>query len=246
MNNNPDYAFNPNLALEDNPFAEISSLISRKFNSVSLTDESLIELVHLYYQVQNIRDSISNFESDFNIYSSYFYLVEESITNIFQDHNARSTTGTWAISQEGVGQAMSAALLCLVDIDKCPTVSNLWRFAGLDPKHTKWNPLVKNIAWKIGMSFQSISSKDTFYGNIFNSDLTRRKDLNEKGNYAFSEDPTNEKISDARLEAQARRYATKIFLSHWHHVRYRELNGTDPSSLFVSSTKYISPPNFPY
>lgn len=246
MIDNPDYAFNPNLVLQDAPFAEITSLISRKFNSAPISDDSISELVHLYHQVQNVRDSISNFDTDLSIYSSYLYLIEESLTNIFQDYNARSTTGTWAISQEGVGQAMSTALLALVDINKCPTVSNLWRFAGLDPKHTKWNPLVKNIAWKIGMSFQAISSKDTFYGNIFNSDLERRKTLNEKGTYAFSEDPTNEKISDARLEAQARRYAVKIFLSHWHHVRYREINGIDPSNLFVSSTKYISPPNFPF
>lgn len=242
---NPDYAFNPALIIEqqDNPFNDVSSLISRKMNHLSFDKEVLPDVVQLYYQIQNIRDSLltSTESSELKIYSAYLNNLETSILSVFQDCNAKSTTGTWAISQEGIGQAMSAALLIMVDINKCPTVANLWRFVGLDPKHTKWNPLLKNIAWKMGMSFQHYSAFDTFYGNVYLSDLERRKAMNAKATPTETDD-----LPESRIEAQARRYATKIFLSHWHHVRYREIHGTDPSNVFVTSTKYISPPNFPY
>ena len=240
---NPDYIFNPALILDpqDNIFSDFNSLISRKFKAVNFKDENLSDLVNLYYQIQTIRDSISSLTTtDLSIYSAYLSNLEEVLSESFREFNLNSTTGTWAVSQEGIGHAMSAAMISLVDISKSPSVSNLWRFAGLDPNHTKWNPLLKNIAWKIGKSFQHFSDYNTFYGNIYLDDFNRRQSMNQKVK------DESEVVPTSRLEAQARRYATKIFMSHWHHIRFREVYGVDPVMTHSSSTRYIQPPDFPF
>jgi len=240
---NPDHIFNPALIIDpnNNPFSDFNSLVSRKFKSVKFSDGNISDLVNLYYQIQNTRDSISSMTTtDLSVYSSYLSTLEELLTESFRDFNFNSVTGKWAVSQDGIGHAMSAALLSILDITKSPSVTNLWKFAGLDPNHTKWNPLVKNISWKIGMSFQHFSQYDTFYGNIYLNDFNRRQSMNQKTK------DESEVVPTSRLEAQARRYATKIFMSHWHHIRYREVYGVDPVMNHSSSTRYIQPPNFPF
>ena len=252
MSINPDNAYHQGL-IKFNPTITLNDIqpVNRKLFTRSMKDDSLPHLVDLYYQVQNIRSTIadhsdidSNDLSTFVNYSSYLQILEDSITNVFKNHNLNTVTGTWSVSQVGVGQAASASLLVLVDISKAPSVSNLWKFAGLDPKHDKWNPLLKNISWKLGKSFEYFSQDaDCFYGQLYLNDLNRRINLNEKGAYSTE---SSEKLPLSRLEAQARRYSVKIFFSHWHHIRYREINGVDPVNTFAESTSYITPPNFPF
>src|SRR5215471_616600 len=45
--------------------------------------------------------------------------------------------GQWLKSITGIGPVISAGLLAHIDIVKAPTVSHIWRFAGLDP-NLKW------------------------------------------------------------------------------------------------------------
>jgi hypothetical protein len=264
MKINPDHIYNSNFIEFDNDdtnqFTQnLSSLLTRKFlANADTTPDSLNNLVDLYYQVQNIRSSVSEFQTNnetdstaFKFYSSYLIQIENHISGIFMDHNAKSITGNWAISQLGIGQSMSASLLVLIDINKANTVANLWKFAGLDPKHTKWNPILKNLTWKIGKSFEFYSEdKDCFYGHLYLTDLDRRIKLNDKGHYVQTAQQDaaslDGKLPVSRLEAQARRYATKIFLSHWHHIRYREVFGFDPPQSFKDSSLYITPPAFPF
>lgn len=252
-NINPDFIYHQGIQNFISPFPinDISNLLNRKLFVESVQKDSMPQLVDLYYQLQNSRvfiaDHLPADETDqntFNMYSAYLSVLEDVITDLFKSYNTSSVTGNWSVSQTGVGQAASASLLVLVDIDKAPSVTNLWKFAGLDPKHTKWNALLKNISWKLGKSFEYYSNdSECFYGNLYNNDLQRRISLNEKGHYASLE---SDKISHERLTAQARRYAVKIFLSHWHHIRYREVNGVDPLNTFKDSSVYITPPNFPF
>jgi hypothetical protein len=253
ININPDILYHQGLQnfISPTPINDIANLVNRKFFVESVEKDSMPQLIELYYQIQNTRvfiaDHLPQNDSDqntFNMYSSYLSILEDTIVDLFKSYNLDSITGNWSISQIGVGQAASASLLVLVDVAKAPSVTNLWKFAGLDPKHTKWNVLLKNISWKLGKSFEynSIDS-DCFYGQLYINDLNRRIDLNEKGHYASHE---SDKISIERLTAQARRYAVKIFLSHWHHIRFREINGVDPMNTFKDSSLYINPPNFPF
>ena len=258
---NPDHTYNHALIdINDNIFnQDLSNLLSRKFLiNANTTPSALSDLVDLYYQIQDVRVSIADFKNDleanasaFNFYSAYLLQVENHLSTIFMDHNAKSVTGNWAISQLGIGQAMSASLLVLIDINKASNVSTLWKFAGLDPQHDKWNPDLKSLTWKIAKSFEYYSEQeDCFYGHLYLRDLNRRITLNENGQYAKAAQQdaaaVDGKLPLSRLKAQARRYAVKIFLSHWHHIRHREVLGVDPSNIFKDSNSYIQPPNFPY
>lgn len=248
---NHDYAHNEKLLQLDsqsNVFnqEDFLYLLTRKFSTFSKDfDLSYInDLVEFYYQLEDLKIFlVDNSNSDnshiFNIYATYLNGIEASTDVIFAKYNTLSVTGTWAIGIDGIGQATSAALLSIIDITKAPNVSNVWRYCGLDPKHTEpgsWNPFLKNLTWKIGKSF--VSFPDSFYGKLYINELDRRTTLNNSGSY-------NEDVPHTRLQAQARRYATKIFLSHWHQIRYEEVYGVSPIPTY-KAINYISPPNNPF
>ena len=55
-------------------------------------------------------------------------------------------------------------------------------------------------------------------------------------------------LPPGHLDAMARRYAVKMFLSHWHHVYYEMHHGTPPPKPFVIEhmwhTEYVKPPHW--
>jgi hypothetical protein len=58
------------------------------------------------------------------------------------------------------------------------------------------------------------------------------------------------KLPPAHIHARAKRYAVKIFLSHWHHVSFEVANGgKPPAAPYVISqlghVDYLAPPNWP-
>lgn len=251
MNNqiNYDHVHNQGLAqldLETDTImsVDVTTIMSRKFNFISrgFDTTEMEDLVSFYYQIEDTRISLLDLNDSknsqvFKSYSHYLKGIENSTTPIFSDYNHSTVTGTWALQQPGIGQAASAALLSNIDIHKAPTFNNVWRYCGLDPSATEpgsWNPFLKNLAWKIGKSFATVP--DSFYGQLYFKELDRRTKLRQD---------TGADTPDSRLEAQARRYTTKIFLSHWHQIRYQEVTGLVPSVSFKSSN-YIAPPNNPY
>ena len=157
--------------------------------------------------------------------------------------------GQWALSQYGIGPVITAGLIAHIDITKAPTAGSIWRYAGLDPT-SKWNkgekrPFnaeLKVLSWKIGQSFMKFSGRDQcFYGKLYLQDKERRIALNESGAYADRAkeilDSKNWKVNKssthlksghlppAQIDAQARRFAVKIFLSHFHAVWYETHHG---------------------
>jgi len=108
---------------------------------------------------------------------------------------------------------------------------------------TEWNAELKTLCWKIGQSFMKFSGKeDCFYGQLYKQDKARRIEKNNAGDYSdfaksilekknFKVNQTRAKLetgklSDAQIDAQARRFAVKIFLSHYHAVAYQAHHGT--------------------
>jgi len=173
-------------------------------------------------------------------------LMENSLKSPLE-HFARSTiAGEWAISQYGIGPVLSAGLSAHIDITKAPTAGSVWRYAGLDPTQVwekgqkrPFNTELKTLCWKIGQSFMKFSGKEQcFYGQLYKQDKARRVAKNEAGDYAdfakeiletknFKANQTRAKLesgilSDAQIDAQARRFAVKIFLSHYHAVAFQE------------------------
>ena len=172
-------------------------------------------------------------------------LMEKSLKFPLESFADSTVAGKWALSQYGIGPVLAAGLCAHIDITKAPTAGSVWRYAGLDPTQ-KWekgqkrpfNAELKTLWWKIGQSFMKFSGKEQcFYGQLYKQDKARRISKNEAGDYAdfakeildtknFKVNQTRAKLetgilSDAQIDAQARRFAVKIFLSHYHAVAFQ-------------------------
>jgi hypothetical protein len=130
-----------------------------------------------------------------------------------------------------------------------------------------WNASLKVLCWKIGESFVKFSgNKEDIYGKIY----IVRKVLETTRNEAFQfRDQAIRALAEknygkdteaykwyaqgmlppARIHARAKRYAVKLFLSHWHHVAYEIEFGRSPEKPYIFTrpehTHFIGPPHWP-
>jgi hypothetical protein len=171
--------------------------------------------------------------------------MEKALKIPLESYANSSVSGSWALNQYGIGPVLAAGLLAHIDITKARTAGAIWRYAGLDPTQ-KWekgqkrpyNAELKVLCWKIGQSFMKFSGKEEcFYGQLYKQDKARRIEKNNAGDYSefaksilqtknFKDNKTRNvlesgKLSDAQIDAQARRFAVKIFLSHYHAIAYQ-------------------------
>ena len=111
------------------------------------------------------------------------------------------------------------------------TAGGFWSYAGLDPRVKwekgcirPWNANLKKLCWLIGQSFvkQSYSPK-CFYGHIYIKRKEYEKQQNEE-RVAKGE----KSLTTGHIDARARRYAVKIFLSHFHAESYRYYLNEEP------------------
>jgi hypothetical protein len=202
------------------------------------------------------------------------YRMEKALKRPLEDYAKSSIAGEWAISQYGIGPVLAAGLSAHIDITKAPTAGSVWRYAGLDPTQTwekgqkrPFNAELKTLCWKIGQSFMKFSGKDEcFYGQLYKQDKARRIAKNEAGDYAdfaksilekknFKANQTRSKLesgilSDAQIDAQARRFAVKIFLSHYHAVAFQAHHGEPAPRPYIIAhgdhVHEISIPNNPF
>ena len=144
----------------------------------------------------------------------------------------------------GIGPVISAGLLAHIDIEKAPTVGHIWRFAGLDPtvkwekgKKRPWNAGLKTLCWKAGQSFMKLSGReDCYYGGVYRERKAYEIVRNDRGDnttlavqLVLKVGKTTEahkhlstgKLPPGQIDARARRYAVKLFLSHLHAEWYR-------------------------
>jgi hypothetical protein len=102
-----------------------------------------------------------------------------------------------------------------------------------------WNTGLKVLCWKIGECFVYVSGKeDAYYGEVYSKRKKFETARNEGGYNAtaaeilkskrIGEDTvafeyySKGKFPPAHVHARAKRYAVKLFLSHFHHVAYKE------------------------
>lgn len=181
--------------------------------------------------------------------------MEATIKTVLDSWTNRepSGMGKWAKGIYGIGPVISAGLLAHLDITKAPTVGHIWRFAGLDPtlvwekgQKRPYNANLKVLCWKIGQSFMKFHNRDEcFYGHIYAERKAYEIARNERGENAelakselekknYGRDTNARKayeagkLPDGRIDARARRYATKLFLAHWHEEAYRRHFKTEP------------------
>ena len=194
--------------------------------------------------------------------------IEKSIDPTLESYSKTTAVGKWALKQLGIGPVTTARLLSYIDINRSRTPEHLWSYAGLTPKQSgkvraSYNNSLKEVCIDLGKNFVKYSSRDkSFYGNLYLEERKRRIKLNEQGEYvdlaqeALSNPNVKDKTWEAdkpiyetgqipqdRIDAQAQRYAVKIFLAHWHAVSYRESFGIE----YISHHKNLIPvPEWPF
>ena len=189
---------------------------------------------------------------------------------------AAHTVGQWSLTQKGIGPVIAAGLLAHINIEHCPNVGPLWRFTGLDPSLPKaskgekrhYNTKLKTLCWKIGESFVKVSGhEDAHYGHVYlvrkereiaknamcefkdqAAEILRNKNIGKETDAykAYSEG----KLPPAHIHARAKRYAVKLFLSHWHYVAFESRYGVPPERPYIltkpeHSEHFIMPPGWP-
>lgn len=172
--------------------------------------------------------------------------LENQVRRALAKYAESDQLGEWALSVKGIGPVITAGLLAHIDIEKAPTVGHIWRFAGLDPTQSwekgmkrPWNASLKTLCWKIGESFVKVSGhEDAVYGKIYlqrKEYETRRNEAGDLKEQAaamlarkkFGKDTQARAhyeaghLPPAHIHARAKRYAVKLFLSHYHDIGYR-------------------------
>ena len=180
-------------------------------------------------------------------------VLEGEIKKALSVYAAGDPVGAWSLSICGIGPVLAAGLLAHIDIEKAPTAGHIWSFAGLDPgaewkkgQKRPWNAALKVLCWKIGGSFVKVSGNPSdVYGRFYKERKEYEQGRNEAGVYAaqaarkLKDDKIGKntvaykwylqgKLPPAHIQQRAERYATKLFIAHWHHVAYRERYGEDP------------------
>lgn len=183
-------------------------------------------------------------------------VLEKQIGAALDRYSDAQELGRLARTQVGVGPVIAAGLLAHIDIAQAPTVGHIWRFAGLDPtavwekgRKRPWNASLKTLCWKLGESFVKVSGNDkATYGQVYKARKVQETERNEAG--AFSEQAAARvstvgkttdayksysagKLPPAHIHARAKRYAVKLFLSHYHHAGYELLRGELPPKPYV-------------
>jgi hypothetical protein len=169
----------------------------------------------------------------------------------------------------GIGPVISAGLLAHLEGPR-PTAGKIYAFAGLAADGQKWwgpgekrpyNPRLKTLCWHAGQSFMKLAARpDCFYGHIYRERKAFEIKMNEEGKRAEAAaarvnrvKKTTEaykhysagRLPPSQIDARARRYAVKLFLSHLNEVWLTKLGLPVPAPFAIGRlghVDYIPPP----
>lgn len=172
-------------------------------------------------------------------------ILETQVKRALDAYSETYLVGRWLKAHHGVGPVISAGLLAHINISKCPTAGHIWSFGGYDPRVTwekgeirPWNASLKTLFWKIGHSWLMFQNEPKCtYGALYKQRKEYEVARNDRGDNAgiAAETLTKKKWSKkteaykhlisgklppAQIDARARRWAVKIFISHVHMVMY--------------------------
>jgi hypothetical protein len=250
----------------------------------TLTPQEARYFVDCYYQMQEFRKSASNQiramdksgepHRTADWLKTQFEILERSLKSVLGVYSQSQPAGRWAESICGIGPIISAGLLAHIDITKCTSAGDIWRFAGLDPtrqwnagERRPWNARLKVLAFHIGESFVKVSGnpKDV-YGKLLLARKQYESEKNERGEYTeqaaaklkrfkISKDSEAYKhyaagrLPPAHIHARAKRWAAKLFLAHWFEVayelRYKKAGPAPYPIQFLGHNGRIPVPNWP-
>ena len=199
--------------------------------------------------------------------------MENTIKSVLGIYAEGKEAGEWAMSLTGIGPVITAGLLAHIDIHKAPTVGHIWSFAGLNPEQhwgkgekRPWNAKLKTLTWKFGESFVKFQNHPIdVYGKFYRERKEYEIAKNEAGEYseraAQKLSVTNIQKKEYRaiyesgilppghIHSSAKRWVTKLFLAHFHHVLHETVLGTPPPKPYIidrgNHAHIIAPPNWP-
>lgn len=172
--------------------------------------------------------------------------LEGQVLRALKEYASSRPVGEWLMSLYGIGPVISAGLLAHIDITKVSSAGAIHRFAGLDPtskwekgKKRPWNASLKRLCWLIGKSFEKFKNRDEcVYGKLLLARLDYENAKNERLEYKAEADKAlatdknwrkeireiyeSGKLPPSHINARARRWTVKLFLSHlfevlWHY-----------------------------
>ncbi len=246
--------------------AELRLLVSNYYQAQEMRKRMDMQLRHLGDR-QPL--PISTFASE------AFADIEEQIKNAFSklltnEDSPWYLIAQWCLAQRGIGPVLTAGLLAHIDINKAKTAGAIWRFAGLDPtlvwdkgEIRPYNAELKQLTWHAGQCFMKQSNDpDCFYGQLYrqrkafeitrnegggNAERAKTFTVSRKATKAVKDKLKDGKMPDFNIDARARRYAVKIFLSHlhfvWHFAEFKTLAPTPHVIQFGGHVHEIMPPN---
>jgi hypothetical protein len=184
--------------------------------------------------------------------------LENQIRSMLDKWSGAQPMGIWARDICGIGPVISSGLCANIDITKAPTVGHIWRFAGLDPTKkwlpkTKrpWNASLKRLCWIMGECFVKVQSNPRdIYGQLYlqrreyedarnltgynepeckrRLEADKKKPASDRMDEGLRELLETGKLPDKAMYERSKRWAVKLFLSHWHEEAYRQHFKTEP------------------
>jgi Transposase IS116/IS110/IS902 family len=197
-------------------------------------------------------------------------ILENQLKDALDRYAETKPIGRWMKSIFGIGPVISAGIIANIDIRKTTTAGDLYRFGGVDPsskwekgKKRPWNASLKVVYYHIGQCIIFFCNDErSYYGPYFKakkeyyvqrneSGGNRERALQEASRYDKKTDAYKHcmggKLPPAHVNAQARRWVTKLFLSHVHELWYELELGEKPPACFaiahLGHTDYIPPPH---
>ena len=202
--------------------------------SLVLNPKTASILSKVYWEIRNQRNELNSSDEDHTLiyFQDLILELESQIDSSLELFCRSSMTGKWAISNLGIGPVTATRLLSYIDIVKSRTPEHLWSYAGLVPNQTgkqklTYNNNLKEVCIDLGKNFVKYSAKEEcFYGQLANEAL---QSFSSKEKNFIKDKPIYElgKLPQERIDAQAQRYAVKIFLAHWHAVAHYEAFGIE-------------------
>lgn len=197
------------------------------------------QLVQLYLAKKPYRLTLWSFIN----FTGWEYQIKRSLQKFVEEQQV----GEWLLDVDGIGPVIAAGLLAHIDIHRAPNVGHIWNFAGISANQVwkkgekrPWNAELKTLCWKAGQSFMKRKGVGNQYNELYLNYKQRAIIANNGMKYeetalilAKKVGKNTEaygyyskgKLPPGHIDARARRYAVKIFLSHLHEYWYEHVFG---------------------
>lgn len=209
-------------------------------SKITRKNPEIIYLIKHFYRIQNHRIAFGNqiralkaSKLSINPLEEYFatlHTVEKDMEKYIKNSLKDEVIWTDFLKKtKGIGGLLAAGLVNLVNIKKARHISSLWKFAGLDVvdgkaprlkkgQKTTWNPLMRQLCWKIAKSF--LMTKSPY--RKFYDERKKHEELSNK------ERKKGEKLTKIHIHNRCMRFMIKRFLSDFW-IAWRELEGLEVS-----------------